>query len=94
MTNVGVPLIDLSPSYNGTFEGKKMVAEKIDSACMDLGFFAITGHGVEMSLINEFRKISHEFFEQPLENKMKFTHPVDGTPRGYRVFAGEALGRA
>ena len=94
MTNVGVPLIDLSPSYNGTFDGKKMVAEQINSACMDLGFFAITGHGVEMSLINEFRKISHEFFEQPLENKMKFTHPVDGTPRGYRVFAGEALGRA
>ena len=94
MTNIGVPLIDLSPSYNGTFEGKKMVAEQINSACMDLGFFAITGHGVEMSLINEFRKISHEFFEQPLENKMKFIHPVNRTPRGYNVFAGEALGRA
>ena len=33
-------------------------------------------------------------FEQPIEKKMESLHPVQGTPRGYRILAGEALGRA
>ena len=94
MTDIGIPLIDISPSFKGTFKGKKLVANKINTACIDLGFFAITNHGVSSVLIEEFLKISHEFFQQPEETKLKSLHPVDGTPRGFRVFAGEALGRA
>jgi isopenicillin N synthase-like dioxygenase len=94
MSHIGVPLIDISPSYNGTMKGKRLVAEQINAACIDLGFFAITGHGVPMPVINEFRKVSHAFFEQPITIKLKALHPMDGTPRGYRIFAGEALGRA
>ena len=89
-----VPLIDISPSINGTMDGKRLVADQINDACIDLGFFAITGHGVPLSIVNEFREVSHAFFAQPVEKKLKTLHPVDGTPRGYRVFAGEALGRA
>ena len=94
MDNPGIPLIDISPSFNGHMEGKRHVAKQINDACTDLGFFSITGHGVPMSLIDNFRKVSHEFFEQPIEKKMESLHPVEGTPRGYRIFAGEALGRA
>ena len=94
MTDIGIPLIDISPSFKKTSKGSKLVADKINEACIDLGFFAITGHGVPRSLIDEFLKLSHQFFVQPEETKLKCLHSVDGTPRGYRVFAGEALGRA
>ena len=56
MTNVGVPLIDLSPSYNETFEGKKMVAEQINSACMDLGFLLLPDTASRCRLSMSFAK--------------------------------------
>ena len=94
MNQIGVPLIDISPSYDGTMKGKRRVAKQINAACIDLGFFAISGHHVPLSVIHEVLKVSHAFFEQPISKKLKALHPVDGTPRGYRIFSGEALGRA
>ena len=94
MDNPIIPLIDISPALEGTMEGKRHVARQINDACCDLGFFSITGHGIPISLVNSFRKVSHEFFELPVEKKLDALHPIEGTPRGYRIFAGEALGRA
>ena len=94
MTTESVPLIDVAPFLTGTAAGKRDVARQIGEACTNIGFFAITGHGVPGELIERLRVASHTFFELPLEGKMKAEHPVPGTPRGYRVLAGEALGRA
>jgi isopenicillin N synthase-like dioxygenase len=94
MTGDRVPLIDISPSLGGAEAAKRRVAEEIGRACTEIGFFAIAGHGVPQALIAEFLAASHAFFGQPVAEKMKAAHPVPGTPRGYRVLAGEALGRA
>ena len=89
-----VPLIDLSPFIEGSDSGKQKVARAIAEACESIGFFAIEGHGVAVETIEAFRRVSHDFFSRPLNEKLRAEHPVAGTPRGYRALAGEALGRA
>jgi isopenicillin N synthase-like dioxygenase len=89
-----VPLIDLAPAHGGTRAARERVAGAIDTACREIGFFAITGHGVPDRIVDELRGTAHEFFAQPLARKRKSRHPVAGTNRGYHAAGGEALSHA
>ena len=88
-----VPVIDISPFRAGDPQGKQKVAEAVAEACETIGFFTISGHGISQDIIEDLREASHAFFEQPVEEKLKWKHPVENTPRGFRVFQGEALAR-
>ena len=79
-----IPTIDLSAGAD--------VAGQIDEACRTVGFFAITGHGVAPSLVHEVMHISASFFEQPLEEKLRY-RSVYG-PYGYSPMEAEALAGA
>ena len=46
-----IPTIDLTPLRSGSDADKRAVARQIDAACMDTGFFLVTGHGVPADLI-------------------------------------------
>jgi isopenicillin N synthase-like dioxygenase len=70
------------------------VARQIDTACQEIGFFAITGHGVPDALVDDLRRRAHEFFALPLAEKLRASHPVRGTNRGYHPAGGEALSTA
>lgn len=94
MTADSVPLIDVAPFLGGGEADRRRVARRIGDACAGIGFFAITGHGVPDDLVERLRVVSHDFFARPLEEKLRAEHPTRGTPRGYRLLAGEALGRA
>lgn len=86
-----VPVIDLAPARHGA---RRQVAEAIDRACRDIGFFAITGHGVPDALVARLRRVAHEFFERPMDEKLAYRHPVIGTNRGYHPVGGETLSKA
>ena len=88
-----VPIIDISPFLSGDPAGKKAVADAVAAACTDIGFFAISGHGVDQHLVEDLREASHSFFEQPEPVKRETVHPIPDTPRGLRVMEGESLGR-
>ena len=77
-----VPVIDLA------------VARAIDAACREIGFFAITGHGIPDALVEDLRDGAHAFFALPLASKLAARHPVPGTNRGYHPVAGETLASA
>ena len=85
-----IPLLDISPFVEGSETGKQDVARRIAEACESIGFFAITGHGVAAETIEALRRVSHDFFSRPVEEKLRARHPVAGTPRGYRALSGEA----
>src|SRR5215470_4638986 len=87
---VEVPVIDLT-ARAGRRTDRKHVARQIDTACQEIGFFAITGHGVPDALVEDLRRQAHEFFALPLPEKLKASHPVRGTNRGYHPAGGEAL---
>jgi isopenicillin N synthase-like dioxygenase len=91
---VQVPVIDLTVVRVGGRTDREHVARQIDTACQEIGFFAITGHGVPDALVDDLRRRAHEFFALPLAEKLRASHPVRGTNRGYHPAGGEALSTA
>jgi isopenicillin N synthase-like dioxygenase len=90
----GLSVIDLAPARHGGRAERQTVARAIDAACCEIGFFAITGHGVPDDLVDSLRRRAHEFFALPLADKLTARHPVPGTNRGYHPVGGETLSTA
>lgn len=80
---VSVPLIDISGLRSISAADRKSVADAIDRACREIGFFYITGHGVPDSLVTELTAISRRFFDQPLDTKMAIASANSEHFRGY-----------
>ena len=91
---MSVPVIDLTPARTGAEADRRRVANAIDAACREIGFFAITGLGVPDRVVDDLRSRAHAFFEQPIAEKLAARHPVAGTNRGYHPVGGEALAAA
>jgi isopenicillin N synthase-like dioxygenase len=78
-----IPIIDISGLIDHS-EERGEVARQIGTACRDYGFFYITGHGVSEDLQQRLEAVSHEFFAQSLEEKLKIRMAVGGRAwRGY-----------
>jgi isopenicillin N synthase-like dioxygenase len=90
----GVPVIDLAPARAGGRADRQRVAGAIDAACREIGFFAITGHGVPDGIVDDLRRLAHAFFALALPDKLRARHPVAGTNRGYHPVGGETLSAA
>ena len=72
MTQNQFPIIDIAPFLAGDRGGRgRHVAEAIRSACEDIGFFIIIGHGVPDELIMRLYNISRDFFDLPNEQKAR-----------------------
>ena len=50
-----VPEIDIAPLLDGTQSTKRTVAEKIMAAAIDIGFFTVVGHGIDVGLLDKTR---------------------------------------
>tara|TARA_B100000989_G_C19455204_1_gene433682 strand:+ start:105 stop:1097 length:993 start_codon:yes stop_codon:yes gene_type:complete len=86
-----IPEIDLSPYISGDLNKKKFVADQIDLACQNIGFFTIKGHGISQALIDQTMKSADEFFSLPESQKLKIRQPAKHISRGYTPFAAEQL---
>jgi isopenicillin N synthase-like dioxygenase len=89
-----VPVIDLTPAADGGRDERRRVAGLIDRACVEIGFFAVTGHGVPVSIGRALRDAAHAFFALPAEIKQRASPADARTPRGYHGIGGEALSAA
>ena len=67
MTPVIAPTIDISPFFNGRITEREHVAKKLDQACRETGFFAITGHGINEDILQKTRKEVVKFFALPID---------------------------
>ncbi|KAH0469548.1 hypothetical protein IEQ34_001106 [Dendrobium chrysotoxum] len=65
------PVIDLKGFFHGDEASTKVAAELLCSACTEHGFFQITNHGVDSSLIHNALSCIDEFFNLPLQHKLK-----------------------
>eukprot|EP01079_Euglenida_sp_SAG-EU17-18_P001318 gene1319-2731_t len=68
------PVIDISPLAGGSSGASAGVAAQIHAACVDSGFFYITGHGVSPDLVARLEALSREFFALPSSEKQKARH--------------------
>ena len=88
-----IPVIDVSPFTSGDPSGKEDVARQLSTACEHTGFFCITGHGVDESLIGQTRQAGADFFAKPMTEKSKILRAADRTGRGYYPPADRALAK-
>ena len=67
-----IPIIDIQALVSPTsaLTRREAVAAQIRTACKEIGFFAITNHGISNSTINDLLHSSEEFFDLPVEQKM------------------------
>ena len=91
MANQDIPIIDLSPYFEGTKEGKLKVAQEVDKACREIGFLVITGHQIDPNFIKEVYNVSEEFFNLPNNEKFKVKREFDDEIRGYSALEDESL---
>lgn len=70
---MSVPIIDIKPLISGDFDSPeaKSLVSSLHDVCKEHGFFYITGHGIDTSLITKLDTLSSAFFELPFEEKNK-----------------------
>ena len=83
--------IDLRPFREGSDADRRAVASAFDDAARSVGFFSITGHGVDPALIDEMLRVTGAFFDLPVEEKMGYYVDDRTANRGYAPEGSEAL---
>ncbi|MBD1139017.1 isopenicillin N synthase family oxygenase [Pelagibacterales bacterium SAG-MED46] len=68
-----IPTINISSLLKSNFNSllAKNTIKKIEKACIDVGFFQIIDHGIDIKEINNICKIGNNFFNSSEENKNK-----------------------
>ena len=84
-----VPIIDIAPLIDNTGE-LTTVANRMNRACREHGFFYISHHRVDEALMEQLATLSHRFFVQDQTVKMKIRMERGGRAwRGYFPVGGE-----
>jgi isopenicillin N synthase-like dioxygenase len=86
-----VPVIDIAPYFAGSPEAKQRVAEQVGRACREVGFYVIVGHGVDPRLVEGVEDVSREFFDLPIEEKMRLHVGKEPGAVGYAAIGDTAL---
>jgi len=84
-----VPVIDLAPFTDGTPGDRAAVAQAVNAACTDIGFFTIAGHGVPDPLVTRMLETSRAFFDLPAADKQAVKRPRPEQSRGYLAVPDE-----
>jgi isopenicillin N synthase-like dioxygenase len=77
-----IPIIDIAPWFSGNAEAQREIATQVNSACHELGFLQIVGHGISAELRHSALEQMNSFFESTVDKKAVVT-PADGSYRGY-----------
>lgn len=86
-----IPVIDIAPLRQPDRAAWTPVIEQIDRACRQIGFLAITGHGISARQLEQMFALSQRFFDQPLEEKLKIELVNSGNHRGWGSHGAEQL---
>ena len=75
MTKNLIPTINISSILKNGFENPKSLKtiKKIKKACVDIGFFQITGHGISQKKIKNVCHVGNKFFNLTEKNKKKLS---------------------
>jgi isopenicillin N synthase-like dioxygenase len=86
-----VPVIDIGPFLAHDPAGRRSIPQAVAHACEGIGFFTITGHGVDPVLIGAATEVARQFFDLPPNEKLLARSPDAAVSRGYRGIGNEAL---
>ena len=93
-----IPTINISSLLNKNFNSitSNNTIKKIEKACVEVGFFQITNHGINKKNINDIVKVGKYFFNSSIKNKLKlapkkWNNLNKNTYRGY--FSADVNGK-
>lgn len=78
-----LPVIDISALGSGDASAEASVVAAIRKAAAEVGFFAITGHGIAPTVGERMQAAAQAFFAQPLDTKMACYIGQSTNHRGY-----------
>ena len=88
-----LPIIDLTAFVSSASDAQKArVALQLREACVEVGFFYLTGHGIERRDFDQLMGFGHRFFELPVEQKMSLHYARSPWRTGYFGVGGEGTG--
>jgi isopenicillin N synthase-like dioxygenase len=91
VARASLPVIDVSGLAAPDLFSRKRVAAQIREACLDKGFFYISGHGINPELIEATVAASRAFFSLPMDAKMKLDLKASKASRGYEPLQAQTL---
>jgi isopenicillin N synthase-like dioxygenase len=84
-----IPVVELADFRKGTPHQRDLFVQAVGDALNTLGFFAVSDHGIEDSLIRSAYEKAAAFFAQPPEVKKAYEDPTQKGQRGYTSFGRE-----
>ena len=84
-----IPTINISSLLKSDFNSLSAnnTIKKIEKACVDVGFFQVTGHGIDIKEINNICKIGNKFFNSSEKNKKKLA-PKKWNKKNKNIYRG------
>ena len=84
-----IPTINISSLLKENFKSKSAsnTIKKIKKACIEIGFFQITGHGITIKKIENICKIGNKFFNSSEKNKIKLA-PKKWNKKNKNIYRG------
>ncbi|KAL6707721.1 hypothetical protein ACN47E_003842 [Coniothyrium glycines] len=98
--SAGLPIVDISPFLDpeSSRERRTETASAINAACINYGFFYLTGHGIPLSTLDKIIDLARQFFALAPSEKHKIKrfdagHPSGGDgARGYQGLGENVTG--
>ena len=84
-----IPTINITSILKEGFHSKKSIQtiNKIKKACINIGFFQITGHGISQKNIKNACKVGNNFFNSSEKNKKKLS-PKKWNSKNKNIYRG------
>ena len=84
-----IPNINISSIINQDFNSNKSVKtiNRIKKACINIGFFQVTGHGISQKNIKNICNVGNKFFNSPENNKKKLA-PKKWNNKNKNIYRG------
>jgi isopenicillin N synthase-like dioxygenase len=86
-----IPIIDIGDLSSTDKAARERVAAEIGEAARDIGFFYVSGSGVDDELFDRLLAATEEFFALPLEEKMRSYIGLSRCHRGYVPIGEEGV---
>lgn len=89
MTKNIIPTINISTIVKNGYESQSSIKiiNKIKKACIDIGFFQITGHGISQKKIKNICNVGNKFFNSSDKNKKKLS-PKKWNSKNKNIYRG------
>jgi len=84
-----IPTINIASILKEDLNSTKSIKaiNKIKEACINIGFFQITGHGISQNIIKNICKVGNKFFNSSKKNKTKLS-PKKWNSKNKNIYRG------